>query len=72
MHAGACFGGGTEGNLARMESPILPVWDADRIDEDWIDEWVRFGFAEMTAYLHRQAAFEDYYQRRADGLATAG
>jgi|tagenome__1003787_1003787.scaffolds.fasta_scaffold14329194_1 hypothetical protein len=55
-----------------MESPILTVWDAGRIDEDWIDEWVRFGLTEMTAYLRRQAAFEDYYQRRIDGPATAG
>jgi len=55
-----------------MESTILPGWDADRISEDWIDEWVRFGFSEMAAYLGRQAAFEDYYRRRGDRLATAG
>ena len=55
-----------------MESTILPGWGGDRIDEAWIEEWVRFGFTEMAAYLSRQAAFDDYYRRRADRLTPAG
>jgi hypothetical protein len=34
------------------------------MDEDWMAEWVAFGFREMEAYLRRQAAFDAYCRRR--------
>jgi hypothetical protein len=39
-------------------------YDPNRMDENWITEWVEFGLREMSVYLRRQAAFEAYYRRR--------
>jgi hypothetical protein len=33
------------------------------IDEDWITEWVAYGFREMRAYLQKWAAFDQYLIR---------
>lgn len=43
---------------------VLSLQDSDGVDEAWVSEWLRFGFAEMAGYLRRHAAFEDYYQQR--------
>jgi hypothetical protein len=51
------------GHFGRMKFGY-DLYDADRMDESWITEWVEFGFREMAVYLRRQAAFEAYYQRR--------
>ncbi len=34
------------------------------IDERWLSEWFEFGFAEMSSYLAKHAAFDDYCTRR--------
>jgi hypothetical protein len=39
-------------------------YDQNRMDENWITEWVEFGLREMSVYLRRQAAFEAYYRLR--------
>jgi hypothetical protein len=36
----------------------------DGMDENWLAEWIAFGFRELEAYLRRQAAFDAYYRRR--------
>jgi len=43
------------------------------MDENWLAEWVAFGFRELDAYLRRQAAFDAYYRRRAarEGFAKS-
>ncbi len=51
------------GHFGQMKLGYDP-YDADRMDESWISEWVEFGLREMAVYLRRQAAFEAYYQRR--------
>jgi hypothetical protein len=51
------------GHFGRMKFGYDP-YEADRLDESWIAEWVEFGLREMAVYLRRQAAFEAYYQRR--------
>jgi hypothetical protein len=30
------------------------------IDERWLTEWFEFGFAELSSYLAKHAAFEDF------------
>jgi hypothetical protein len=30
------------------------------IDERWLSEWFEFGFAELSSYLAKHAAFDDY------------
>ena len=30
----------------------------DSMDENWLAEWVAFGFRELEVYLRRQAAFD--------------
>lgn len=34
------------------------------VDERYMREWVEFGLAELTTYLHKQAAFAAYCERR--------
>jgi hypothetical protein len=53
-----------------MEQTQTP-YDLSALDETWIAEWIEFGLSEMTAYLRRNAAFDDYYRRRQPGSATA-
>lgn len=33
------------------------------IDERWLSEWFEFGFAELSSYLAKHAAFDDYCHR---------
>jgi hypothetical protein len=30
------------------------------IDERWLTEWFEFGFAELSSYLAKHAAFDDF------------
>lgn len=36
------------------------------IDAVWFAEWVTFGFREMTSYLAKHAAFDDWLERHPD------
>jgi hypothetical protein len=53
-----------------MERTQMP-YDLTAVDEIWIAEWIEFGFREITAYLSRYAAFDDFYRRRQPSSATA-
>ena len=33
------------------------------IDERWLSEWFEFGFSELSTYLAKHAAFDDYCHR---------
>jgi hypothetical protein len=33
------------------------------IDERWLSEWFEFGFSELSMYLAKHAAFDDYCHR---------
>jgi hypothetical protein len=38
--------------------------DQPRVDERFVDDWVRFGISELEAYLQKHARFEAFYTRR--------
>jgi len=38
--------------------------DQLRVDERFVDDWVRFGISELEAYLQKHARFEAFYTRR--------
>jgi len=42
-----------------MAGADLPV----EIDERWLCEWFEFGFAELSSYLAKHAAFDDFIHR---------
>ena len=44
-------GGSDHGRAARK---------AREIDERWLCEWFEFGFAELSSYLAKHAAFDDF------------
>jgi hypothetical protein len=33
------------------------------IDERWLSEWFEFGFAELSSYLAKYAAFDDFLHK---------
>ena len=33
------------------------------IDERWLSEWFEFGFAELSSYLAKHAAFDDFLHK---------
>jgi hypothetical protein len=33
------------------------------IDERWLSEWFEFGFAELSSYLAKHAAFNEYLHK---------
>ena len=33
------------------------------IDERWLSEWFEFGFAELSSYLAKHAAFDEYLHK---------
>ena len=33
------------------------------IDERWLTEWFEFGFAELSSYLAKHAAFNEYLHK---------
>ena len=33
------------------------------IDERWLSEWFEFGFAELSSYLAKHAAFDDFLRK---------
>jgi hypothetical protein len=48
--------------LTRLERVIMDELHDKHveIDERWLSEWFEFGFAELSSYLAKHAAFDDY------------
>jgi hypothetical protein len=41
--------------------PMDELYDKHvEIDERWLSEWFEFGFAELSSYLGKYAAFDDF------------
>lgn len=49
--------------MTLMADRITQPPNAIEIDEQWLKEWIAFGFREMRAYLQKQAAFTRWCQR---------
>jgi hypothetical protein len=55
-------GGKRVSRAGRPEEAIMDeLYDKHvEIDERWLTEWFEFGFAEMSSYLAKHAAFDDF------------
>jgi hypothetical protein len=40
-----------------------------KVDERFVDDWIRFGLSELEAYLGKHARFEAFCSRRDAGSA---